>query len=51
MFAADLCSDGVVNPDSCMEALWAIEDEMTTHGRSLLEPDYGFRLTERAASH
>ncbi len=50
VFAAELCTGGVVNPDSCMEALWAIEDEMSTHGRSLQEPDFGFRLSERAAS-
>jgi hypothetical protein len=50
VFAGELCSGGVVNPESCMEALWAIEDEMSTHGRSLQEADYGFRLTERAAS-
>ena len=50
VFAAELCTGGVVNPDSCMEALWAIEDEMSMHGRSLQEPDFGFRLSERAAS-
>jgi hypothetical protein len=51
VFSGELCSGGVVNADNCMEALWAIEDEMSTHGRSLQEPDFGFRLTERLASH
>jgi hypothetical protein len=50
VFAAELCNGGVVNSDSCMEALWAIEDEMSTHGRSLQEPDFGFKLAERTAS-
>jgi hypothetical protein len=48
MFASDLCDRGVVNHDSCMEALWAIEDEMAIQGRSLTEADFGFRLSPRA---
>jgi hypothetical protein len=48
LFASQLCSNGEVNPKNCMEALWAIEDVMAEHGRSLNEADFGFKLSERS---
>ena len=49
-FASHLCSDGIVTPTSCAEALWAIEDIMIENGRSLNDSDFGFTLPIRPAA-
>ena len=47
LFAVQMCKNGEVNPQNCMEALWCIEDVMAEHGRSLEEADFGFKLSQR----
>ena len=50
MFAAHLCIDEVMTPHNCTDALWAIEQVMSEHGRSLQEKDFGFKLPPQPAN-
>lgn len=50
VIAEHLCDDGIVNPANCAIALWAIEDIMASHGRSLCDRDFGFELPVRPSN-